>query len=91
MCVLLALPVRLFRRTQLLEKLLAGEPGGHQEFILGQEVVNELFLHTPGLEERKTGKHQGRLEEVTDYVNYIVPFNGIPSPYLSIQSTTSGS
>lgn len=37
--------MRLLHGTQLLEQLLVGESGHHEELILGKEVVNELLLH----------------------------------------------
>lgn len=33
-----------------MKKLLAGEPGGHEELVLGEEVIDKLLFHAPGLE-----------------------------------------
>lgn len=50
---LLPLPVRPLHGAELMEQLLAGEPGCHQILILGDEVINDLFLHTTGLEKNQ--------------------------------------
>lgn len=36
-----------------MEHLLAGEPGCQQILVLGDKVVNDLFLHTSGLEKNQ--------------------------------------
>lgn len=60
---LLPLTVRLLHRTQLLEQPLAGEPGHHEELILGQEVINELLLHFSCLARTKKAQVGNEQEE----------------------------
>lgn len=36
-----------------MEELLAGEPGCQQILVLGDEVVDDLFLHTSGLQKNQ--------------------------------------
>lgn len=36
-----------------MEQLLAGEPGCQQILVLGDKVINDLFLHTSGLEKNQ--------------------------------------
>lgn len=63
MCHLLPLTVRLLHRTQLLEQPLAGEPGHHEELILGKEVINELLLHFSCLARTKRAEVRTEQEE----------------------------
>lgn len=49
--------MRPLHRAELLEQLLAGEPGCQQILVLGDEVVNDLFLQTSCLQ-----KNQGRVD-----------------------------
>lgn len=59
---LLSLTVRLLDGTQLLEQLLVGESGHHEELILGKEVINELLLHFSCLARtKKTGVRRVKL------------------------------
>lgn len=50
---LLPLSVRPLHGAELMEELLAGEPGCQQILVLGDEVVDDLFLHTSGLQKNQ--------------------------------------
>lgn len=50
---LLPLSVRPFHGAEFMEQLLAGEPGCQQILVLGDKVINDLFLHTSGLEKNQ--------------------------------------
>lgn len=84
MCHLLPLTVRLLHRTQLLEQPLAGEPGHHEELILGKEVINELLLHFSCLARIKRAEVRTEQEEEGKALD--VPGEGCQPLWSSVQS-----
>lgn len=70
---LLSLTVSLLDRTQLLEQLLVGESGHHEELILGKEVIDELLLHFSCLvRTKKTGVRNEQGEESKAVVMFLL-------------------
>lgn len=45
--------MRPFHGAKFMEQLLAGEPGCQQILVLGDKVINDLSLHTSGLEKNQ--------------------------------------
>lgn len=76
----LPLPVRLLGRAQLLQELLAGEPGHHKELVLGEEVVNKLLFHAPGLKGEWKTSGESEVRPVSQ--NFFSPSIERLSPYL---------